>query len=189
MQCSAVSRSAATLAFATSRPRTPAPARSRYATVQGDPTLCPPTPLVPGGLTGTGTPATVPVGAPPGTPVPIPFPAFCYSRAADQSFASGGGTAEHGAQQFPQLPAELQLARRPVAEVADPLRRVEGDFAAGHRVCSRTTWASRMNLPTGRIAATRGGSLGRTASPIGVNPTYTANGYNPYLRPTERVAV
>ncbi len=104
-------------------------------------------------------------------------------RAPTIAFASGGGTPTSAHEQFPRLPAELQLAGRPVAEMADSVRGVEGDFAAGHRFAQELSRRSRMNLPTGDLNDS-GGSLARTASRPGSTPSYSANAYNPYLKPT-----
>jgi TonB-dependent receptor len=62
-----------------------------YPTITKNPALvCPPTPLVPGGLTGN-----APVPPPPaaGSPPRVPYDPICYLSPEDQKFASGGGSA------------------------------------------------------------------------------------------------
>jgi len=61
-----------------------------YPTITKSPaTACPPTPLVPGGLTGN---APVPPPPPAGQPAQVPYDAICWLSPADVQFASGNGT-------------------------------------------------------------------------------------------------
>ena len=62
-----------------------------YPTITKDPkAVCPPTPLVPGGLTGN---APTPPAQPPGQPAQVPYDSICYLAPADVQFATGSGTA------------------------------------------------------------------------------------------------
>jgi len=62
-----------------------------YPQITKDPkTVCPPTPLVPGGLTGNAPP---PPPLPAGQPVQVPYDSICYLSPADVKFATGTGTA------------------------------------------------------------------------------------------------
>ena len=159
----------------------------RYATVQGDPTLCPPTPLVPGGLTGTGTPATVPVGAPPGTPVPIAFPAYCYVSSADQSFASGGGTQSTAHNNFhnflPSFNLRVDLSPKWLIRFAASKAISRPDMGLLKNYTGIT-----MNLPTGDRSDSRW-ILGPDGQPTGVNSELYGQRLQPVSAADERVAV
>ena len=62
-----------------------------YPTISVNPaTACPPTPLVPGGLTGNATPPPPPTA---GSPPRVPYNPICYLSPDDVKFASGSGTA------------------------------------------------------------------------------------------------
>jgi iron complex outermembrane recepter protein len=156
----------------------------RNATVQGNPALCPSTPLVPGGLIGTGTAATLPPNAPPGTPPPVPFPAFCYLSAQDLAFASGGGTAQSATNNFnkllPSFNLRVQLSPKWLIRFAASKAISRPDIGL-----LKNYLAVSMGLPTGSDLTDPRWILGPGGQPIGVNPSYSANAYNPYLKPTE----
>jgi TonB-dependent receptor len=62
-----------------------------YPTISVNPaTACPPTPLVPGGLTGNAPPPPPPQ---PGQPAQVPYNAICWLSPEDVQFATGSGTA------------------------------------------------------------------------------------------------
>ncbi|MGZ2411077.1 iron complex outermembrane recepter protein [Sphingomonas sp. F9_3S_D5_B_2] len=156
---------------------------TRLPSVQGDAGLCPPTPLVPGGLTGTGTPATLPPGAPPGTPAPVPFPAFCYVSAEDLAFSSGGGIANTAHNNFhnwlPSFNLRVDLTPKWLVRFAasKAISRPDIGFLKNYVGIS-------SSLPTGSDLSDSRWILGSNGYPVGVNPSYSANAYNPYLKPT-----
>jgi TonB-dependent receptor len=149
------------------------------ATVAGNPALCPPTPLVPGGLTGTGSPST----SPPGRPPVAPFPAYCYLSAQDLAFASGGGIANTARNKLHHLlPSfNLRLDLTPSWLIR---------FAASRAISRpdigllKNFTAVSMNLPNGSSLGDARWILGSNGLPVGVTPTYTASAFNPYLKPT-----
>jgi TonB-dependent receptor len=151
----------------------------RYASIQGDPALCPETPLVPGGLTGTGEPGTPPPGAPPSAP----FPAFCYLSAQDIAFASGGGadgTAKNSFHNFlPSFNIRFDFSPKWLLRFAasKAISRPDIGFLKNFMGVS-------MSLPSGGDLSDSRWVLGADGKPIGVNPTYTASAYNPFLKPT-----
>jgi iron complex outermembrane receptor protein len=154
----------------------------RYPILQGaDATECPSTALVPGGLTGTGTPdSPTDPNAPPNSIAP--FPAYCYLTGEELSFVSGGGT---------DLSAKVThrnwLPSFNLRVDLNPQWLVR--FAAS-RAMSRPDIGLLKNflsvggsLPN-QTAATDPRWIRNSAGEfIGVNPDYTANAYNPYLKP------
>ncbi|HEY7006665.1 MAG TPA: TonB-dependent receptor [Sphingomicrobium sp.] len=150
----------------------------RFATVQGDPALCPPVPLVPGGLTGTGVPGT----PPPGSPPTAPFPAFCYLSAEDLAFSSGSGapnTAKHDFNNLlPSFNIRFDFSPTWLARfaVSKAISRPDIGFLKNYMGISQS-------LPTGDLSDPRW-ILGANGQPVGVAPSYTANAYNPFLKPT-----
>jgi TonB-dependent receptor len=150
----------------------------RFPTVQGNPALCPPTPLVPGGLTGTGTPATPRPGV-----QTAPFPAFCYLSAQDLAFASGGGiasTARHHVNDLlPSFNLRVDLSPKWLVRFAasKAISRPDIGFLKNFTGISQS-------LPSGTDLTDTRWVLDASGNPIGVRPTYTANAYNPYLKPT-----
>ena len=153
----------------------------RYPTVPGlDPTQCPATPLVPGGLTGTGTPSTPPEGAPP----VAPYPAFCYLSPADLAFASGGGaqsTAKNNFHHFlPSINLRLDLTPKWLIRFAASKAISRPDIGL-----LKNFTAITMSLPNGGDLNDTRWVLGPDGLPTGVNPFYSANAYNPYLKPSE----
>jgi TonB-dependent receptor len=151
----------------------------RFATVQGNPALCPPEPLVPGGLTGTGEPAEQHEGQPP----VAPFSAFCYLSAEDLAFASGGGSPASAKNSFhnflPSFNIRFDFSPKWLARfaVSKAISRPDIGFLKNFMGIS-------MGLPNGSDLSDPRWILGPDGLPIGVKPTYTANAYNPYLKPT-----
>jgi TonB-dependent receptor len=152
----------------------------RYATLQGDSSLCPAVPLVPGGLTGTGTPSVPKPGQPPAAP----FPAFCYLSAADLAFASGGGTESTAKNNFhnflPSFNIRFDFSPKWLIRFA-----VSKAISRPDMGLLKNFVGIGMNLPSGSDLSDARWVLGPDGLPIGVNPTYSANAYNPYLRPSE----
>jgi TonB-dependent receptor len=151
----------------------------RFASVAGNPELCPPTPLVPGGLTGTGSPGT----QPPGSPPVAPFPAFCYLSAEDLAFASGGGSPAAATNSFhnflPSFNIRFDFSPTWLLRFAasKAISRPDIGFLKNFMGIS-------MSLPQGGDLSDSRWVLNAAGQPIGINPTYTANAYNPYLKPT-----
>ncbi|HWU92209.1 MAG TPA: TonB-dependent receptor [Sphingomicrobium sp.] len=150
----------------------------RYATVAGNPALCPPTPLVPGGLTGTGV-----LDTSHGQPTGAPWPAFCYLSPQDIAFASGGGaesTANNSFHNFlPSFNLRVDFSPKWLIRfaVSKAISRPDMGFLKNYMGLS-------MSLPNGNDLTDARWILGPDGKPIGVNPTYTASAYNPYLKPT-----
>ncbi|HZB69752.1 MAG TPA: TonB-dependent receptor [Sphingomicrobium sp.] len=135
---------------------------------------CPPVPLVPGGFTGTGTGSSVP-----GT---VPFPNFCYLSPADISFADNSffetTSSETHNNLLPSFNFRLDVAKNWMVR-----------FAAS-KAMSRPDIGLLKNFE--RVSQ----SLPATATPsdprwirdsagnvIGVTPSYTAQAFNPFLKP------
>jgi TonB-dependent receptor len=151
----------------------------QFATVQGDPKLCPATPLVPGGLTGTGTPST----PPPGSPPTAPFPAYCYLSAQDLAFASGGGvpnTANNDFHDFlPSFNIRFDFSPKWLLRFAASKAISRPDIGFLKNYMGLT-----MTLPSTSILNDPRWILGPNGLPIGVNPSYNAQAFNPYLKPS-----
>lgn len=152
----------------------------RFATVQGlNPALCPATPLVPGGLTGNGKPAVLPPGAPPSAP----FPAFCYLGPTDLQYASGGGAPSSARNDFnsllPSFNLRVDLSPKWLIRFA-----VSKSISRPDMGLIKNYLAVTQGLPTGDLSDPRW-TLGANGQPTGVTPTYTANAYNPFLKPSE----
>jgi TonB-dependent receptor len=153
----------------------------RNATVQGvNAQLCPATPLVPGGLTGSGTAKT----PPPGSPPVAPFPAYCYLSAADLSYASGGATGSTVKNNFamflPSFNLRVDLSPKWLVRFAASKAISRPDIGL-----LKNYLAVSMGLPNGADLTDPRWVLGPNGLPIGVTPTYTANAFNPYLKPSE----
>ena len=155
---------------------------TRWPTRQGNPALCPATPLVPGGLTGTGTPAQPPAGSPPGTPAPFPaFPSFCYVSGDDLAFQSGGGiesTIKATHRHFlPSFNIRFDLSPKWMLRFAASKAMSRPDIGQ-----LKNFVAISNGLPSNQPSDPRW-ILGPNGQPTGVTPTYTATAYNPYLKP------
>ena len=160
-----------------------------YPQIPGNPaTACPPTPLVPGGLTGTAKPPTLPPGAPPS--LVVVYPAFCYLNPQQIAFANGGSAATSARNHFhdwlPSFNLRLDVTPKWLVRFAASRAMSRPDFGllknyigiseslpSGPR-CDAVTkvclWDSRWILDA-------------SGNPIGVNPAYGATAYNPYLKP------
>ena len=156
----------------------------RYPTIPGlDASQCPATPLVPGGLTGTGT--VTPPPPPPAPPLPphANFPAYCYLSAADLAFATGGGlqnTAKNNIHNFlPSFNIRFDLSPKWLLRFAasKAISRPDMGFLKNFTAVS-------MSLPNPGDLADPRWTLGPDGQPTGVAARYTADAYNPYLKPT-----
>ncbi|MFL6733425.1 MAG: TonB-dependent receptor, partial [Sphingomicrobium sp.] len=156
----------------------------RYPTRQGDPDECPATPLVPGGLTGTGEPAEPPEEAPPGTVVFPAFPSFCYLTGEDLAFASGGGDestvkVKH-THWLPSFNLRLNLTPKWLLRFAASKAMSRPDIGLMKNFVSIS-----QSLPGGN-PTDEGWILGPNGEAVGIDPSviYSASAYNPYLKPT-----
>ncbi|MGE5562030.1 MAG: TonB-dependent receptor [Bacillota bacterium] len=152
----------------------------RWPTIPGLNTAqCPATPLVPGGFTGTGTAAT----HPPGT-TGADFPAFCYLSPADIAFATGGGTGNTAQNDFhhflPSFNIRFDITPKWLVRFAASKAISRPDIGL-----LKNFTAISMQLPNGNNLSDPRWTIGPNGQPTGVTPTYTANAFNPYLRPSE----
>lgn len=140
-------------------------------------TSCPPTPLVPGGQTGTAVPPAIPPGAP--APFAV-YPSFCYLTPAQLAFASGTGeestaTAKHS-NLLPSLNLKFDLDPKWVLRLAASKAMSRPDIGQ-----LKNFVAISQSLP-GNLA-TDPRWIVQNGVPVGVNPRYTATAFNPYLKP------
>ena len=142
--------------------------------------LCPPTPLVPGGYTGTGSPPPPP---PPGETAPIPYPAYCYLSPEDIAFASGGGvetTARANHQHFlPSFNLRVDLSPTWLVRFAASRAMSRPDIGLLKNVAtvSQTLPQGNQSFGDPRWITDANGDI------IGVNPEYTGSSFNPFLKP------
>ena len=147
-----------------------------YPTVPGlDAALCPSVALVSGGLTGSGVPDPM---RPPGT---APFPSFCYLTGADLAFSSGGGLALTAkAKHTNFLPSfNLRLDVKP-----NWLIRFAASKGLSRPDIGLLKNFQRIGLSLPNTLTDPRWILDSSGNPIGVNPSYTASAFNPYLKPT-----
>lgn len=155
----------------------------RYATLSANADLCPANPLVPGGLTGTAPyPPPLPPGAPPGTIVA--YPAYCYLTGDQLAFANGGSQLTQAKNHFnnvlPSFNLRVDLTPKWLLRFAASKAISRPDFGL-----LKNYLGIGMNLPNGSNLADPRWVLNSAGVPIGVQPTYTATAYNPYLRPVQ----
>ena len=151
----------------------------RYPTANHNTALCPPTPLVPGGYTGTGTPSSPPPGQPPSAP----FPAYCYLSAEDISFAAGGGeesVAKATHHHFlPSFNLRVDLSEKWLIRFAASRAMSRPDIGLLKNFTSVS-----QGLPLGIDLTDERWVKNSSGTIVGVNPTYNANAFNPFLKPT-----
>jgi TonB-dependent receptor len=140
-----------------------------------DPNRCPATPLVPGGLTGTGT-------ADPNT-ANIPFPAFCYLGPADIAFSNGAfhetsANAKH-TNLLPSFNLRLDVTPKWLVRFAASKAMSRPDIGS-----LKNFERVSIGLPqTSNSASTQWIRDPNTNQVIGVTPNYTAAAFNPFLKP------
>ena len=135
---------------------------------------CPAVPLVPGGLTGTGTGSTVP-----GT---VPFPNFCYLSPEDIAFAdntffetSANETHNH---LLPSFNFRLDVAKNWLVRFAASKAMSRPDIGLLKNYERVSQGLPATATPTDpRWIRDSGGNV------IGVTPSYTAQAFNPFLKP------
>ncbi|HEX8667449.1 MAG TPA: TonB-dependent receptor [Allosphingosinicella sp.] len=151
----------------------------RYPTVTGDPDNCPAVPLVPGGLTGTGEPQSPPPGAPP----VAPFPSYCYLSAEDLAFASGGGdesVAKATHHHFlPSFNLRVDLSEKWLVRFAASKAMSRPDIGL-----MKNFTAIGQSLPQGADLSDPRWVKNGSGDIVGVTPFYSANAFNPFLKPT-----
>jgi iron complex outermembrane receptor protein len=143
-------------------------------------TACPPTPLVPGGLTGNAPPPPPPEE---GQPPTVPYNAVCYLAPEDVAFASGDGTGR---------PLDIDAEQNHFL----PSFNMRFDFSptwllrfAASRAMSRPDMGllrSYMNISQGLPGSSPDDDQWITNAQsdiIGVTPEYTASAFNPRLKP------
>jgi TonB-dependent receptor len=152
-----------------------------FPTVPGlNPVLCPPVPLVPGGITGNAP--YPPPAPPPGTPPHAPYPAFCYLSTADQAYSNGAFTsstvkANHD-NLLPSFNLRVDFSRSWLMRFAvnKAMARPSLGILKNYQVIS-------MQLPNGADLTDPRWLLDAQGNITGVNPLYTASAFNPYLKP------
>jgi iron complex outermembrane receptor protein len=154
-----------------------------YPQITTDPaTACPPTPLVPGGLTGNATPPPAP---PPGQGAQVPYNSICYLSPDDQKFASGQGTG---------TPSSAAATHRHWL----PSFNLRFDFSqkwllrfAASKAMSRPDIGllkNYLSISQGRADTGNPNDPKWVKDPqgniVGMTPEYTAQATNPFLKPT-----
>jgi TonB-dependent receptor len=154
-----------------------------YPTTNANPALCPATALVPGGLTGTAPyPLPLPPGAPPGTIVT--YPSYCYMTPQDLAFANGGDQLQSAKNHFrnvlPSFNVRIDITPKWLVRFAasKAISRPDIGYLKNYLGIS-------MGVPNGSDLFDPRWVLNAQGVPIGVNPTYTATAYNPYLKPVQ----
>ena len=141
--------------------------------------LCPATPLVPGGFTGTGTPVT----PAPGQPEVIPFPSYCYLSADDIAFAGGGGdettaVATHK-NWLPSFNVRVDLTPQWLVRFAASKAMSRPDIGLLKNVAriGQGLPQGNQNFDDPRWIKDASGEI------IGVTPEYSGSSFNAYLKP------
>jgi TonB-dependent receptor len=140
-----------------------------------NPSQCPATPLVPGGLTGTGTASPLPGTA--------PFPAFCYLSAADLAFANGAFLASEVKTKhhhfLPSFNLRVDFSPKWLARIA-----ISRALARPSIGLLKNYQAITMSLPeSGNVNTDPRWLKDASGNIIGVNPTYNETAFNPRLKP------
>ena len=137
-------------------------------------TICPPTPLVPGGLTGTGTGS--------GQNGQVAFPAICFLSPDDQKFAAGAGTA------VPQSASTTHYNWLPSFNLRFDLSRSWLLRLAASKAMSRPdigllkNYVSITQVLPGNNPSDPGWVKDAQGNIVGVTPKYQATATNPYLK-------
>jgi iron complex outermembrane recepter protein len=159
----------------------------RYPTVPGlNANLCPHVAAVPGGLVGSAPLPGEPGFDDPNHPRPpgtAYYPAFCYLSPADLAFASGGGTLTSARNNFhnflPSFNVRFDFSPKWLLRFAVSKAISRPDIGLLKNFVS-----VGMSLPNQSNLADTGWIIGPTGQPTGVTPFYSAQAYNPYLKPT-----
>ncbi|MEO6360674.1 MAG: TonB-dependent receptor [Sphingomicrobium sp.] len=151
---------------------------TRWPTRTGNANSCPATPLVPGGLTGTGVPPAIPPGAP--APFAL-FPSFCYQSPADLAFTTGGGVestvkVKHH-HLLPSFNVRFDLSPKWLLRFAASKAMSRPDIGQ-----LKNFVAISQGLPA-NVSTDPRWIINAAGQPTGITPTYTATAFNPYLKP------
>ena len=142
---------------------------------------CPRVPIVPGGLTGT---QPIP-GDPDFVAPPIPgayYPSYCYLTPDDLAFASGDGVemnakAKH-TNWLPSFNMRVDIDPQWLVRFAASRAMARPDIGL-----LKNFVGIGVSLPNGTDLSDPRWILGPGGQPIGLTPFYSANAYNPYLKP------
>jgi TonB-dependent receptor len=149
-----------------------------FPTANYNTSLCPSTPLVPGGFTGSGTPS-VPG---PGQPPTAAFPAYCYLSAEDIAFAGGGGSftnarATHN-NLLPSFNVRFDINPKWLVRFAISKAMSRPDIGQLKNIGSISAGLPQQTqVDDPRWIKNSAGAI------IGVTPEYTGSRFNPYLKP------
>jgi TonB-dependent receptor len=165
----------------TKQPNPPASAGCPSAAIGG--------PLVPGGLVGNATtPPAPPPGAPPNTIVT--YPAECYLTGQQLAFANGAITNTSARNHFhdflPSFNLRLDFTPKWLMRFAASKAMSRPDFGLLKNylnVTQSTPTVAPIRNTNGTCNADPRWVLDANCNPIGVNPTYNATAYNPFLKP------
>jgi TonB-dependent receptor len=156
-----------------------------------DGSLCPKTPIVPGGLVGTAGPLVLPTGAPAGAI--LTYPTYCYLTGAQLAFANGSHTPTTAKNHFhdwlPSFNLRLDITPKWLVRFAASRAMSRPDFGL-----LKNYLAVSQNLPNGNAQNCNDAGtscrlidprwiVDANGNPTGINPDYTATAYNPYLKP------
>jgi TonB-dependent receptor len=135
---------------------------------------CPATPLVSGGLTGTGTASPVPGTA--------PFPAFCYLPAADLAFANGAFVSSDvkttHKNLLPSFNLRVDFSPKWLMRLA-----ISKAMARPSIGLLKNYQAITMSLPQGNNTSDPRWIKDANGNIIGVTPVYNETAFNPRLKP------
>jgi len=157
-----------------------------YPTLSANPALCPPVALVPGGLTGTGTPPDV-SKAPPGTVAT--YPDYCYLNGNQLAFANGAHTASVAKNHFhdwlPSFNLRVDVTPNTLVRFAASRAMSRPDFGLlkNYVAIGETLPNSGVVNQGGTCVASPLWILGPNCQPIGIKSDYTATAYNPFIKP------
>nr|NUR36828.1 TonB-dependent receptor [Sphingomonas sp.] len=161
-----------------------------------DRSLCPVTPLVPGGITGTRTSPPTPTPPPGGSLPPglvAAYPPYCYLSGQDVAFSNGAVAATSARNHFhdilPSFNIRLDFTPKWLMRFAASKAMSRPDFGQ-----LKNYIATDIGIPNGNsiikdpvtgacIADPRWVLNPTTCQPTGLNPRYTATAYNPFLKP------
>jgi TonB-dependent receptor len=157
------------------RTQDPSSGAFTYAHIVGlNASQCPATPLVPGGLTGTGT-------ANPNNTA-IPFPNFCYLSPADIAYANNqsvpaSANAKH-TNFLPSFNLRVDVAKNWLVRFAASKAMSRPDIGL-----LKNFERVSQSLPSTSVPSDPRWIKDTAGNVIGVNPSYTAQAFNPYLKP------
>lgn len=141
---------------------------------------CPPTPLVPGGITGNAPPPPPPVA---GQPVKVAYNAVCFLSADDVKFASGSGSATPVSAKntfhnfLPSFNVRFDFSRSWLLRLAASKAMSRPDMGLLKDYLSVTQTLATSDPTDSLWVKDAQGNI------IGEKPKYTGTATNPYLKP------